>query len=302
MDFRELQYIVTIARLQNVTKASEELHVSQPTLSKFVQNFEHILGQPVFRRMGNKFLLTFAGERYVERAKEILAIKKDLDTELGDIVRKDIGELKIAFPIMRGTYMLPCTLPVFQNQFPNVKITVHEQNSEALEDLILSGEIDLAFFSLPILRPNIDYVLIKNEEILLIMSPGHPLADKGEHRADCAYPWMDMKRIKEERFILQKLDQRTRHIADKLFHEVGFKPNVVLSVRNILASVQLACNGYGMTFVAESHLRHIETKVKPACFSVGNPCTTTSFVAAYRNKSYLPYYTKQYIEIVKTFT
>lgn len=302
MDFRELQYILAIAKTQSVTKAAGELFVSQPTLSKFVQNLERELGQPLFKRLGNKFLLTYAGERYVEKARKILLLKKELDQELSDIIRENIGELKIAFPIMRGTYMLPCTLPIFRQQFPLVKVNVHEANSSVLEDMLLRGDIDLAFFNLPVKSPDIDYEVIKHEEVVLIMSPEHPLAGRGIPKSGCKYPWIDLKGLRDEGFILQRTDQRTRQIADKLFKEAGYEPNILLSVRNILASVELATSGYGLTFVSETHLRHIKLNVAPVRFSVGNPSTTASFVAAFRKGVYLSQYTKEYIQTVREFT
>ena len=302
MDFRELTYVVSIAKHQSVSKAAQELFVSQPTLSKFIQNLESELDQPLFRKLGNRFLLTYAGERYVAQARCILAMKKELDQELSDIIRQNIGELKIAFPIMRGTYMLPCTLPVFRQQFPKVKVNVHEADSAVLEDMILQGNIDLAFFTMPIRSADIRYEIISHEEVVLVMSPEHPLAKQGIQKPDCKYPWIDVAKLAGEPFILQKSDQRTRQIADKIFRDAGITPDVVLSVRNILASVQLAMDGYGMTFVSETHLRHIATKGEPVCFSVGRPCTTTSFVAAFRRGVYLPYYAQQFIQIVRDFT
>jgi DNA-binding transcriptional LysR family regulator len=302
MDFRELQYIVSIAKQQNITRASEEVFVSQSTLSKFVQNLENNLGQPVFRRLGNKFLLTYAGERYVEKARTILGLKRELDQELADILKKDIGELKIAFPIMRGTYMLPCTLPVFRQEFPRVKVTVKEANSDSLEDMILSGEIDLAFFTLPIRHPDLTYDVIKEEEVVLVMSRAHPLAETGIKKAECKYPWIDVRKLKDEAFIMQLPDQKTRQITENIFHAMNFKPSISLDIRNILASVELAASGYGLTFVSETHLRHIALKEKPACFSVGSPNTMTSFVAVYRKGIYLPHYAQRYIRIVKEFT
>ena len=268
MNFRELQYIIAIAKHQNITRASEEVYVTQPTLSKFVQNLEHYLGQPIFRRLGNKFLLTYAGERYVEKAKAMMQLKNELERELSDIFKKDIGELKIAFPIMRGTYMLPCTLPVFKEEFPRVKVMVNEADSAALEDMILSGEIDIAFFTLPIHHPDITYDVIKEEEVILVMNSAHPLASDGIERAECNYPWLDIAKLADETFIIQKRDQRTRAVTDHIFRESNITPKTFLEIRNILASVALANSGYGCTFITETHLRHITLKEKPACFSV----------------------------------
>lgn len=302
MDFRDLTYVTAIATHQSITKAARELYVSQPTLSKFLQNLERDLGQPLFKRLGNRFLLTYAGERYVEKAKKILLMKKELDGELSDILRENVGELKIAFPIMRGTYMLPLTLPRFRQQFPLVRVDVQEANSSVLEGLLLSGSIDLAFLNLPIKNPELDYEVISEEEVVLMMAPDHPLAAEGVEKPGCRYPWIDLKRLRNEEFVLYKPDQRTYQIVDRMFKSSGITPNVLLTVRNVLASVELSASGYGMSFICDSHLRHINLPVKPACFSVGKYATTTDFVAAFRKGVYLPHYAREYIKIVKDFT
>jgi len=299
MDFRDLRYVEAIARHKSVSAAAKELSVSQPTLSKFVQNLEKRLHQPLFRKYGNKFLLTYAGKRYLEKAKIILSVKKELDQELTDILGNDVGELEIAFPIMRGTYMLPYTLPVFRERFPNVRVIAHEANSSVLEGMILDGFIDLAFFTLPIRSPEVSFEIISHEEVVLIMSSDHPMAKQGVINSECKYPWLDINRVRDEAFIFQKPSQRTRQITDKLFAEARIEPNIALEVQNILATVELAASGYGMTFVGETHLRHINTKEQLACFSIGKPNTTTSFVAAFRRDVYLPGYAKEYIKIVK---
>ena len=302
MDFRELQYIAAIARHQNISKAARELGVSQPTLSKFVQAAERQLGQPLFQKLGHRFLLTYAGEKYLTKAKLILSLKKELDQEMGEITQRNEGELRIAFPIMRGTYMLPCTLPVFREKYPHVRVSVQEANSSVLEGMVLEGSVDLAFFTLPIRHPDVVYEVIKREEVVLVTSADHPHAALGASRTDCRYPWMDLQRLREERFILQKEGQRTRQIADELFQRARIEPRVALEARNIVATVCLAASGYGVTLVGDSHLKHIRTDRPPVCFSVGEPCTQTSFVAAYRRDAYLPKYAKDYIAIVREFT
>jgi DNA-binding transcriptional LysR family regulator len=299
MDFRELEYVVSVAKHQGVGKAAEECYVSQPTLSKFVQNLEYTLGQPLFRRLGNKFLLTYAGERYVETARNILEIKKGLDRELSDILREDIGELKIAFRICGGINIIPQVLSLFWKQFPRVKVKIHEDNSSVLESELLNGDIDLAFITLPIRHPDITYEIINQEELLLVMSPDHPMAFQGITKKGCKYSWMDITKLKDEGFILPWPDQRTRQVADKIFHDAGIKPKILLTVRNIGVSLQLAAEGFGITFAGETPLRYTATSKKPACFSVGSPSTDFNFVVAFRKGMYHPTYVKQFINIVK---
>ena len=85
MDFKDLSYVIAIAKTQNITKAADMLYVTQPTLTKFLQNLEREMGQKLFKKLGNRFVLTYAGERYVAKATEILNLKKELDQEMGDM-------------------------------------------------------------------------------------------------------------------------------------------------------------------------------------------------------------------------
>lgn len=151
MDFKDLSYVLAIARYQNITKAANSLYVTQPTLTKFLQNLESELGQKLFRKLGHRFVLTYAGERYVEKASEILNLKKELDQEMNDIVKNNYGSLKIAFPTMRGTYMLPCTLPIFNSLYPNVRLEILESHSYLLEDMLLNARL-ISHFSICLLK------------------------------------------------------------------------------------------------------------------------------------------------------
>ena len=100
MDFRELSYITAIAKYQNITKAAESLYISQPTLSKFLKALEEDIGLKLFRRLGNRYVLTHAGECYLQKAEQILQLKNELDLELADIMKRDVGVLRVAFPTM----------------------------------------------------------------------------------------------------------------------------------------------------------------------------------------------------------
>lgn len=302
MDFKDLAYVLAIAKFQNITKAADSLYVTQPTLTKFLQNLEKELGQKLFRKLGHRFILTYAGERYVKKATEILNLKKELDQEMGDIIKNNQGSLKIAFPVMRGTYMLPCTLPIFNSLYPNVRLNILEADSSSLENMIISGEADLAFFNLPIKSPDVDYEVISHEELLLLIPDRNPLAEQGIIKEGLRYPWMDLNLLKNEPFIMQIPGQRTRQVVDNLFKEYHIEPNIKLQTSNITAEATLASKGYGCCFVTESHLRHIKPLENVSFFSVGSPCTLMDFVVAFRRGSYIPYHAREYITIVKDFT
>jgi DNA-binding transcriptional LysR family regulator len=301
MDFRELEYVVAISQFQNYTKAAEHLYISQPSLSKYIKNLENKLNIKLFNRLGRKYVLTYAGERYVAKATKILDLKEQLDAELSDIYNLNKGRLRIAFPIMRGTYMLPYIIPKFNKKFPEVNLIVHESNSKVLEGMILDGLTDIALYNLSSVNNNLSYEIISEEEIVLAVPSNHPLAKKGVSIDNCKYPWIDISLFKDDLFIMQFPDQRTRQIADNMFSQAKFFPENTLTIRNIQAAIGLVSVGHGVCLISETHLNHIKFNEMPILFSIGNPKITWEFVAAYRKGTFLPSYAKEFINITKEF-
>ena len=114
---------------------------------------------------------------------------------MGDIVRNNEGVIRVSFPVMRGSYMLPCTLPIFHSFYPNVKIEITEKSSGELEDLLTNGDTDLAFFNLPVRKPLIDYDVISHEEVLLVAAKDNAISAYTEPHPDCRYPWIDIHKL-----------------------------------------------------------------------------------------------------------
>jgi len=300
MDFRTLRYVLAIAEYQNMTKAAEALYVGQPTLSKFMTALENELGLKLFRRLGHRYVLTYAGERYVERAGQILRIKEDLDAEMADILKRDVGVLRVAFPPMRGSYLLPRVLPAFEALHPNVKVILLEGSSDENDRRLLDGRADLAFYSRPEeTNPLIAYQTIAQEELLLCTAHGHPLEKLATPDPGGAYPHLELSLIRDERVLLLHPEQRTRQIVDAVFSEYHIQPTNTLCSANMRAVMGLVAEGYGVSFLFDSHLLHREDGRAISLFRFGNRRVLCDFVAASRAGSYLPQCAQDFVEIVQ---
>lgn len=300
MDFRELSYVLAIAKHQNITRAAEALYVSQPTLSNFLISLEKDLDLKLFRKLGHKYVLTYAGERYVARASEIIRIKSDLDVELADIIKRDVGVLNVAFPPMRCAYMLPYILPKFDKLHPNVKVNVFEGHSTANDHRLLDGQVDIAFYSKPnALNPQIQYRPISREEMLICTCKDHPLGRFAQPNPASQYPKLDPVLLKDERVLQLLPEQRTRQIMDDFLQTAGIKYKNTMSTSNMNAIIDLVAVGYGVSFLFETHLRHSIMTQPIDCYSFGDPKTCSDFVVAYRKGSYLPSYAQEFIEIAQ---
>ena len=157
MELKDIDYLIAVAKYGNISKAAESLYISQPALSKYITGLEKRVNLPLFNRIGNRFVLTYAGERYLARAKEIATCRDSLERELQDIAGCNDGELKIAVPVIRGSHILPSVIPEFRKLYPHIRLTLNESDSQPLEKLLLDGNVDLAIIHLPIKNPAIHY-------------------------------------------------------------------------------------------------------------------------------------------------
>ncbi len=296
MDFKELRYVITIAREQSITKAANALYISQPTLTKFLQNLEQRLGQKLFLRVNNHYQPTYAGRCYIERAQQILNLKHEMDVEMDDIIKSDRSELHIGYPRVRATYMLPLTLPVFEQRYPNVHMLVQEQDSPLLEKSLLAGTLDLAFFNGSVQSPGLDQEVLCREEVVLLMHKDNPLAAKAVHREDLAYPWIDLQELRDVRFLIQYPGQKTRIFTDDLFRQLGFTPKKVLETGSLYTSAALASEDYGVCIMSAKQLIAMPHLTSLQRFSFGAP--PLDFIAAYRKGSYISRHARAYIDLV----
>lgn len=310
MDFHALEYIVAIAEHQNLTKAAEALYVGQPTLSKFLMSLEAELGFRLFRRVGRRYVPTYAGERYLERATAILRMKQGLDLEMADILKREVGEVRVAFANMRCAYMLPTVLPAFSALRPNVSVRLFEGSSDENDRRLMEGQVDAAFYSMPSVKnPHIEYLPLAREELLICAPKGHPLARRAVAHPDSRWPRVELEWLEGERALLMRLEHRTRQIVDGILREHPVRFGDVLYTSNIQAILGLVAGGYGVSFVFDAHLRHrcrepLRGEKQPICegidcYSFGQPRTLCDFVAATRKGDYLSQHVREFIEVVK---
>lgn len=299
VEFLELQYFMAIAKHRNLTKAAQELYVSQPTLTKFLQKLEKKMGGKVFRKNGHRYELTFLGNRYLEYARKVTALNQDWEKELSDMRSSYEGELNIALPSMRSACLIPQLLPTFHKKHPGVHINFYEYEHGIQDELLADGKLDFAIFSAWQAHPNLAYESLKTEEILLVLQPEHPLAKKAVVRDDCRYPWLDLSLFKDHPFILHFPDQNTGRDAQQLFEQYHIQPPVPFLTRSSQTCIQLAAKGLGATFAPESYVNDAARSGSVLAFSTGEPPILNNLIIAHRKNSYLSTFAVDFINIAK---
>ena len=189
MDFKDLEYFAAIARCGNITRAAQQLYVSQPTLSKFLQKLEGDTGLVLFQRAGRRLELTYAGQRYLAHAERLLSQKREMDAELTDLLRADTGVLHVGMPPFRCSFSLPEVLPVFRAQFPQVQFRIEEAPSAELDHKLLEGEIDLAFYMSFARHPGLSYRVLRRDRMYAVFGKEHPLEQAAAREPAAGRGW-----------------------------------------------------------------------------------------------------------------
>jgi DNA-binding transcriptional LysR family regulator len=207
MEMNQLRYVVAVARAGNFSRAAEQCHVSQPSLSQQIQKLEDELGERLFDRMKRQTKLTPHGEAFVRRAVRILEEAELAVREASDAKSLMSGTLTIGVLPTIAPYLLPKTIGVFVRKYPGVEIVVQEDTTAQLLKHLTTYEIDFAFVSDPIDDSRFEVKELFSEELLLALPPGHPLARKRTVPAAA---------LKGERLIVMRegLLRAPRHEAD----------------------------------------------------------------------------------------
>ncbi|MCL4119187.1 UNVERIFIED_CONTAM: hypothetical protein GTU68_053671 [Idotea baltica] len=176
MEFNQLRYFLQVVRRRNFTRAAQDCGVSQPALSQQIIKLEQELGQPVFERLGREVSLTDAGKLLKDRAERILFLVDDARNQITD--DGETGRIALAAIPTIAPYLLPTVLRDFKSKFPEAHVEVHEEVTEDSLRKCQQGEVDLALIALPIDVQHLDVETLFDEELLVVLPPGHPLNDR----------------------------------------------------------------------------------------------------------------------------
>lgn len=178
MEMHQLRYFVAVARTRNFSRAAEQCHVSQPSLSQQVQKLEDELGERLFDRTRREAKLTAHGELFLRRAVRILEEVDAAKREASDMKGLLRGRLMVGVLPTIAPYLLPDAMAEFTERYPGVEIIVIEDTTARLLKQALAYEIDFAIASLPIADDRLEVQELFREELLLALPPEHPLTRK----------------------------------------------------------------------------------------------------------------------------
>ena len=230
MELRHLRYFVALAECLNFTRAAERVHVTQSTLSHQIRQLEEELGHDLFDRLGKRVVLTEAGESFLGYASKAL---REVDQGLSELMRAPdelSGEVRIGATHTFNIGFVPECLAAFMEKYPTVKVTVEELSADSIRQKLIEGTLDVGIAYEPADRSQLWFEPLYTEEMVLVVSSQHPLAQRKRVR---------MVELHRQRMVLLPRVFATRTMLDDCFKSCGAEPVVAAEMNTIAPMIGL---------------------------------------------------------------
>lgn len=211
LTLRQLNIFEAVARHLSFTRASKELHLTQPAVSMQIKQLEEEVGLPLFEQVGKKVFLTEAGgelQRYTAIIQATLAEARLVFDEMRGLER---GHLHISVA-STANYFVPQLLATFCQRYPNVRVSLDVTNRDRLLDALSANETDLVIMGKPPGNMELVAESFMDNPLVAIAPPGHPLANIRN---------LPLKRLQEETFLVREKGSGTRSATERFFVEHG---------------------------------------------------------------------------------
>lgn len=299
MDQRQMDYILEIAKENNISKAAKNLFISQSALNQQLLKLEKELGTQLFHRSRTDWHPTEAGEIYLEGARKCKLIKQDTYNRINDITHSKKAELKIGLTPGRGIRMFTEIYPKLHFDFDDLIITPIEMMVKRQQVAIAKGEIDIGFVTLGKSQRTRDhYIEIGQEEMIALVPHIHPVCETAAPPGD-PLSVLELSALQYEPFVLMFNESTIRQIEDSIFEEAGFQPRILMETSSTasipsLVEAALCCSITPRYYVDPAKNNKIGCFVLPEHPS-WDLCVT------YRKGSYLTDAGREFIRLAKEY-
>lgn len=242
MELRQLEYFQAVCRLKNITRAAEQMYVTQPTITVAIRRLEKEVGVILFDRSQRNFALTTEGQVFLQRVDTTLQGLKDAIVEMRDYVNLRKGTIKLGLPPMVGTFFLPTIFVDFQKQYPAVEIITVEAGSLSIRELLKNGELDVGIVVITEAEPQLETLPLAKGEIHVCLSNEHPLSRSSI---------ISFAQLRDEAFVLIPDGTYVRRTITTEFKRHQITPRIILSSGQVETLLRLVRKGVGLSFLID---------------------------------------------------
>ncbi len=253
MTLNQLRYFCAASRCHSITKAAEELYVTQPTVSMAIRELEIEFGVSLFYRKGNHLILTEEGETLYEKATYILQYCTELQADCFGAARVK-PPLRIGIPPMLSIIFFPELLDAFWKKHPDIPVILEEYGSIRACELVQNDSLDLSLINME--QYNIDKfqkMVLADDQIVFCVGKEHRLAGRDS---------VSISDMAKEKLILFNGDSVQNQLLKVRFDQEGYKPHVIMRGSQIYTTIQFLKTNKYAGFLYSSMTEHFPSIVR----------------------------------------
>src|ERR1051326_5984285 len=242
MNLHYLRVFLTVAEHEHITRAAEELIISQPAVTKTIQHLEQEIGLELIERHGRRIALTHAGRVLRDYGRRVFALEREMEDALAALRDVDAGEVTLAANTTIGVYLLPPIVARFHARYPQVSLNISILNSGEILEQTLNWNLDFGLVEIDpsALPPGLRMEVLDHDRLVLVVAPSHPWKGK-----QVLLP----EELQDDELVLREQGSGIREVIEHalLQHDVLVRP--LLTVPDNEAIKQMVMNGVGAAFV-----------------------------------------------------
>lgn len=290
MELRQLRYLVALADEQHFTRAAAREHIAQPALSQQIRRLEQEVGLALVERTTRRVTVTEAGQTLVARARRILSELDAANAEMQALAGVRSGHVMVGTMHTMGPVDVSLALAVFHQRHPGVELTVREQSSEELAEMVRDDVLDLAFLSVTERMESHGLGLhqLVSEELVVVLPAAHRLAGQGTLR---------MSELAGEHFISYREGARLRELLTFAARHAGFEPQIKLESNESERIKRLVARDMGVAILPRSDAERPGTEVAVAMLT--EPSLRRDITLACREGRRLAPAAKEFLQLSK---
>lgn len=242
MEWQQLEYFEVLAKIQHMTKAAEQLSISQPALSRSIARLEDELGVPLFERQGRSISLNRYGEIFLKRVHNIMREYQNGLHEIQELVDPNHGEISLGFLHTLGTNIVPDLIMHFRKQHHDIHFKLKQNHTHLQLKQLQSGELDLCLLADMEVEKPIQWTELWREEMFAIVPTWHPFASRDS---------ITLKELTNDSFILLKKGYALRIQLDSIFKKAHFTPTITFEGDEVATVAGFVAAGLGVSILPD---------------------------------------------------
>jgi DNA-binding transcriptional LysR family regulator len=265
LTLHQLNILEAVARGGSFSRASAELHLSQPAVSMQIKQLEEALGLPLFEQIGKRIHLTEAGKEVLTYARAITQQLDELEGVLNRLKGLSGGRLRISVATT-ANYFIPTLLGTFSRRYPDVTVTLDVTNRETLLRQLRENTVDLVIMGQPPVEADVDAQAFMDNPLVVVAPPDHPLAGKKR---------IPLARLQEETFLVREPGSGTRIAMERFFNERNMRVKTGMEVGSNEAIKQSVQAGLGLGLLSRVHRAGADPEAPQVLMSPASPSCVT---------------------------